>query len=286
MSLNSLLGGTRPALEGSSDLRLADYAEEIVQSGFPTIRRLTGRALKVQLDSYIRNAVDRDIPELGADVRKPDALLRWLRAYAAATSGTASYSQILDAATGGEAEKPSRSTATIYRDLLTRIWLLDPVPFWAPHGSLMTRLGQAPKHHLADPALAARLLGATPGSLLDGAGAPAPGTSATLLGSLFESLATLCVRVYAQAADATVGHFRTRNGDHEVDLIVIRDDRRVVAIEVKLAAAVTDSDVKHLAWLREQLGDQLLDSLVLYTGQLAYRRPDGVGVVPLALLGP
>jgi hypothetical protein len=70
-------------------------------------------------------------------------------------------------------------------------------------------------------------------------------------------------------------------------LIVERgDDRAVVAFEVKLSATVTDADVKHLVWLREQLGDQLVDSAVLTTGEHAYRRPDGIAVGPLGLLGP
>ena len=106
-----------------------------------------------------------------------------------------------------------------------------------------------------------------------------------LLGALFESLVTLSVRVYAQAAEASVYHLRTRNGDHEVDLVVERDDGRVVAMEVKLRPSVGEADVKHLRWLHERLGDCLLDSVVITTGRHAYRRADGIAVVPAALLG-
>ena len=60
----------------------------------------------------------------------------------------------------------------------------------------------------------------------------------------------------------------------------------MVALEVKLSATVTDGDVRHLNWLHGQLGDRLADRVVLTTGAHAYRRPDGVAVVPLALLGP
>ena len=67
---------------------------------------------------------------------------------------------------------------------------------------------------------------------------------------------------------------------------VERADQRVVAIEVKLGAEVTDRDVRHLTWLREQIGDDLLDAVVVNTGQQAYRRRDGIAVVPAALLGP
>ena len=55
---------------------------------------------------------------------------------------------------------------------------------------------------------------------------------------------------------------------------------------VKLAAAVDDHDVRHLRWLRDELGDQILDQVILTTGEQAYRRPDGIAVIPLGLLGP
>lgn len=286
VSLQGLLSGNRRHVVGDCRLDLSDYVDEIVASGFPAIRRLPSRPRKFQLDSYLRNVVDRDVPEHGLAVRRPDAMLAWLRAYAAATSSTASYSQILDAATPGLAEKPARSTSIAYRDVLTQLWLLDPVPAWQPTGSFLTRLGQSPKHHLADPGLAARLLGLTSESLLDGSGEPLDPRAGTMLGALFESLATLCVRVAAQAAEAHVGHLRSRNGDHEVDLMVVRDDGRVLAIEVKLSASVSDRDVKHLHWLREQLGPRMLDAIVITTGPTAYRRPDGVAVIPLGLLAP
>jgi predicted AAA+ superfamily ATPase len=96
---------------------------------------------------------------------------------------------------------------------------------------------------------------------------------------------TLDVRVYAQAAEARVRHFRDRNGEHEVDLIAERADGRVLAIEVKLARSITDGDIKHLRWLKGRLGDDLPDAIVVSTGPYAYGRPDGIGVVPAALLG-
>lgn len=286
VSLRELLIGHQVGLEGTSRLRLGEYVEQITSSGFPAIRELSGRANRFQLDSYLRNVVDKDVPEQGVSVRRPEAMMAWLRAYASATSSTASYSQILDAATPGQGEKPARSTALAYREVLSSLWLLDPVPAWSASGNVMTRLGQAPKHHLADPALAVRLLGLSVNSLLDGEGLPLDPRTGSLLGALFESLVTLCVRVPAQVAEAEVAHLRTRNGDHEVDLIVARPDGKVLAIEVKLSATIGDRDVRHLHWLREQIGNRLLDAIVINTGPYAYRREDGIGVVPLALLAP
>lgn len=286
VSLRSLLTITAPDIGGDTAVTLADYAEEIVRSGFPGIRQLPARACRAQLDGYLSRIVEREFPELGHAVRRPATLRAWLRAYAAATSTTAAYNAILDAATPGETDKPAKTTTIGYRDLLTQLWLLEPVPGWLPTRSVFARLAQAPKHHLADPALAARLLGTNAAALLAGCEpARAAVFKGPLLGALFESLVTLSVRVYAQAAEATVHHLRTRNGDHEIDLIVERDDGRVVAMEVKLSPSVDEADVKHLRWLRERLGDHLLDSVVITTGRHAYRRADGIAVVPAALLG-
>jgi uncharacterized protein len=155
-----------------------------------------------------------------------------MTAYAAATSTTATWETIRDAATGGEQTKPARTTVSPYRDILERLFILDPVPAWKPTRNHIAELGLPPKHQLADPALAARLLGATERGLLQGeAPGPAIPRDGTLLGALFESLVTLSVRVYAQASEAAVGHLRLHRGDHEIDLIVERDDGRAVAIE-------------------------------------------------------
>ena len=286
VSLGELLSGQRGPVAGDSPMGLSDYVDEILASGFPGIRSLTGRARRLQLSGYLDRVVDRDFPELGHPVRRPATLRAWLAAYAAATSTTTSYNSVLDAASPGEGDKPAKTTTIEYREILTRLWLLDPVPGWVPGHGHLGRLGQAPKHHLADPALAASLLGVDAGMLLAGtpAGPPTPRDGA-LLGALFESLVTLCVRVYAGQHDATVSHLRLHEGRREVDLIVERPNGDVVALEVKLSALVDDTDVRHLHWLRQKLGGRLVDAAVITTGPVAYRRNDGIAVVPAALLG-
>lgn len=285
VSLAELLAGGTPAVGGESALDLARYVDHVTDSGFPAIRRLPARARRAQLDAYLAERLTRDLPEVGAVVRRPATLRAWLQAYAAATSTTASYREIDRAASPGDGDPPARSTSIRYRDWLTSLWLLDPVPAWTGLGRPLAALARAPKHHLVDPALAARLLNVSAGSLLDGEGRTLA-RSGPLVGALFESLATLHVRVLAQAAEARTSHLRTQRGEREVDLVVERHDGRVLAIEVKLSATVRDEDVRHLLWLRDKLGTRLSDAVVVTTGPTAYRRRDGVAVVPLGLLGP
>ena len=127
---------------------------------------------------------------------------------------------------------------------------------------------------------------ATASGLVSGRPAVPRGLGAgPLLGALFEALVTLDVRVYAQAAGASVGHLRTWNDDREIDLIVEKD-RRLLAIEVKLAAVPDRDDTAHLRWLADRLGPDLIDAMIVTTGRHAYRDRDGIAVVPAALLGP
>lgn len=287
VSLEELLAGDRGAVAGSTDVALGDYVREIVTSGFPGMRHLSGRALRAQLDGYLRRIVDRDFREQGLSVRNTERLVRWMTAYAAASSTTASFETIRDAATGGHGDKPAKTTVQPYREVLERLWVVDPVPAWLPTRNWLNRLAQPPKHQLADPALAARLLGLSEDALIGGAEpGPAIPRDGTLLGNLFESLVTLCVRVFARAAEAKVRHLRLHGGRREIDIIVERPDQRALAMEVKLSAAIDAHDVKHLLWIQELLGEDLLDAVVVNTGPSAYRREDGIAVVPAALLGP
>lgn len=260
------------------------YADEILGSGFPGIRTLPEPARTFQLDSYIERIINAELPENGVHIRRPGALRAWLAAYGPATATDASYSTILDAATAGQPDKPARGTVDGCREQLTRLFIVDPLPPWIPMFNPLKRLTRTPKHHLVDPALAARLVRVSKEGLLSGDRVVA--SAGTWLGALFESLATQSIRVYAGSIGATTGHLRTKDGAHEIDLIVEGLDRHVIAIEVKLVPTVSDMDVRHLNWLAAKLGDQLVDRLVVTTGPVAYRRRDGVAVVPLALLGP
>jgi len=122
------------------------------------------------------------------------------------------------AATPGEADKPARGTTIAYRDVLSQLWLLDPVHGWLPGHATFSKIGSSPKRHLADPALAAALLGVNARALLIGQGTnpPVP-RDGTLLGG--------AVRVAGNPQRPRVRtgrrryHLRLHNGAHEVDLI-------------------------------------------------------------------
>ena len=284
VSLGALLAGGSEVF-GETDIGLSDYSMELMRSGFPALRQLDGRALELSLDGYIDRIVDADIKHVGLDTREPATLLAWLTSYAAATATVASWEKIRDAATTRAGKIPARTTTIPYRDALTRLRILDELPPWLPTKNPLSTVSQSSKHFLADPALAMRLMNFSHETIATAVSYGSARFDRPLVGRMFEALATLSIRSYAEACFAKAMHFRDGAGRREVDIIVERGDGKVLAIEVKLGNSVDADDTKHLTWLKNQLGDNLIDAVVVYSGRHAYRS-GSVAVVPLALLGP
>lgn len=284
VSLKKLLDGSAN-IEGETSTGINDYTKEMTVSGFPAIRTLSGRALRVALDGYIDRIIDADIREVGLSIRKPASLRSWITAYAAATATTASWETIRDAANSGSHEPPAKTTVIPYRDALTRLRVLDELPAWTPSHNPFTKVSLTAKHFLADPALALRLMNYDSETIQTASGFGKAKFDSPLIGRMFEALAVQSVQTYVQAAFASVSHFRAMNGRHEIDMIIEREDGKVIAVEVKLSATPDPADGKHLKWLKSEIEEQLIDLVVIYAGKYAYRHND-IAYVPLALLGP
>lgn len=286
VSLGALLNGVKEIKGSIANFGLREYVKEITASGFPGIRNIPAKLQSAELGSYLTNIVSKDFMEAGHKVRKPAALLAWIRAYAAATATNMSYEKIRGMTLPGEETPQTKITATTHIEVLKMLRILDEVPAWLPGFNFLAQLAQAPKRHLVDPALAVRALGLNVRMLLSGEeGALKIEGQGDLLGRLFESLVTLSIRVFAQTLGATISHLRTRRGEHEVDIILETADRKIIGIEVKLSPTVKDDDVKHLLWLKENAKAEVIDLIIITTGDTAFRRADGVAVIPLALLG-
>lgn len=181
---------------------------------------------------------------------------------------------------GGADGDMARDTVTDYLAALERLMVIEDQPAWAPHLRSRSRVRAAPKRHFVDPSLAAAALRANPARLLK---------DLNLFGYLFESLVVRDLRVYAQAADATVLHYRDNTG-LEVDAIVELVDGRWGAFEVKLGQGAVDQAAGTLRRFAERVdiakcGAPTTLGVIVGTGY-GYRRPDGVDVIPIGALGP
>jgi uncharacterized protein len=283
ISFTDLLEG-KADIQGESQFGPSDYSEEIARSGFFGIRGKEGNALNASLEGYIERIIDSDVKEMGLSLRRPASLRAWLASFAAATATTAKWETIRDGANPGSGEPPAKQTVMPYRDALTRLRILDDLPAWLPTKNHFVRVASASKHYLADPALALRLLSLNHLQLSGRQGFGDTSTDKPLFGRMFEALVALSVRASAEARFARVMHFRDANGTREIDLIVERSDGKILAIEAKLGETVEERDFRHLNWLEAQIGNDLIDKVVIYSGKHAYRHL-GVAVIPLALLG-
>lgn len=277
ISLGDLLDG-RESPSGKAALDLADYVERIVIGGWPALLESSLRDAAQFIKGYLALIIEHDVDLISGARRDPRRVRRFLEAYAQLTAHPAALSTIVSRATGESADGPSRWAAAPYLDALRRLMIVDEVDAWNPELRSRTRLMSTPKRHLVDPSLAAALLRSTPDRLLG---------DLRTLGFLFESLATRDLRVYAAANDASLFHYRERGGELEVDLIVERDDGAWIALEVKLGGEQIDRAAAALTRLARARTRRSPAALVVVTAtEYAYKRPDGILVAPLGLLGP
>lgn len=234
--------------------------------------RKSGRARPADrarwFDDYVQLVLERDVLEL-TRVRQRQQLPRLLLQLASQTG------QVLNIATAAAAIGMDKSTAESYTRLLEAVFLVDQLPAWGT--TLGSRVGSAPKIHMVDSGLAARLLRLTEGKL-----GTASASALTELGHLLETflVGELCKQLDWLDEPVIRGHWRTHDGD-EVDLVVERGDGRVCAIEVKAGSRVPGSDLGGLLKLRRRLGSRFLGGVVLYTGARSYTLDDGIHVIPL-----
>ena len=278
VSTSALLAGDE-LVPARSEIDFETYVERVVIGGWPQLLGASEDVARQFLAGYLDTIVEHDIDEVSGARRDPRLVRRFMHAYAQLTAHPASMATIIARARsdGGHGEGPSRFTVDPYLDALRRMMVVDEISAWDPSLRSASRLTLTEKRFLADPSLSAALLGASSQRLL---------TDLNTLGFLFEALVAHDLRVYAEAEDASLYHYRERDGRLEVDLVVERPDGNWAAFEVKLGAAGEDAAATSLLRLAERVEREPAALVVVTTGEYAYRREDGVYVVPLGALGP
>ncbi|MEX2619981.1 MAG: DUF4143 domain-containing protein [Egibacteraceae bacterium] len=278
VSLAALFDGNDPtASSGSAEL--GDVLALLVTGGWPQqLQRQDPRFVVDYLDQTVHvdiNAVGRTEDAPVQRRRDPTKIHSCIRSLARNTS-TAAGVRTLAADTG-----LSRDAVTEYLTALERLMIVEDQPAFNVHLRSSRNLRTTPHRHFVDPSIAAAAL------RVDAAGLLADLNSA---GLLFESLVVRDLRVLSQPMDASVMYFHT--DAHEIDIVVQRPDGAWGAVEVKLGG---DGLIEEgAASLRAAVGSIDLDkagrprfmAIVTATGRYAYRRPDGVCVVPLTTLTP
>ena len=282
ISLKSLFNGTVDG-ESSSSLTIEGLAFALVRGGWPasvsqsaSIEIAESVALQ-QVYNYVDAVINIDVSRVD-DVQKSPARIRALmRSLARNVSTTVSIATIHRDIAASE-QTISENTISVYLNVLRRIFVVEDLPSWNPVMRSKTALRTTPKRHFVDPSIATAVLRANSESLL---------FDFNTFELLFESLCIRDLRVYAQAIDGEVFHYRDKSS-LEADAIVHLKDGRWGAIEVKMGAKEIETAAENLKILRDKINLNKMKEpsflMVLTAGELGYKRDDGVYVIPIGCL--
>jgi len=276
VSLGDLFDGNH-TIEAMSDLTIEKIAFALCRGGWPaSVMKNETSALRMSRD-YVEAVVNHDVSRVDEVEKNPERVRLLLRSLARNVATPASIQTIKE---DMEATDISISEKTIssYLNALRRIFVVEDLPAWLPSMRSKTAIRTSSKRHFVDPSIATAILRTNPDGLLN---------DFNTFGFLFESLCTRDVRIYAQSIDGDVFHYRDKSG-LESDLIVRLRDGRWAAIEVKLGNKQIEEAAQNLIALKAKIDEDKMGEasflMVLTGGQFAYRRNDGVLVVPIGSL--
>ncbi len=278
VSLKSLFDG-KTAIEGVSNLTIEDIAFSIVRGGWPaSIGYEENIGLRHAVD-YVEAVINADISRVDGVEKNPARVRAIMSSYAKNIATIATIRTIRDDISLGSTDASvSEKTISQYLLALDRIFVTENLPAWNPVLRSKTAIRTSVKRHFVDPSIATAVMRLPPSRLLE---------DFQYFGFLFESLCTRDLRIYAEAIDGQVFHYRDAS-KLESDTVVCLNDGRWAPIEVKLGSKAIEEAAKNLLELKAKVDTKKMREpsflMILTATEFAYRRDDGVLVVPIGCL--
>ena len=279
VSLSGLFEGRVPS-SPAPQTTLAELCEIVARGGWPAmIGKGSARAQRVAR-SYVNEICANDLSRVDDVARDPGKVARLLHSLARnAEQATKNKTIIGDMTETTTEPRLSPETVTEYLQALTRIFVLEEIPPWSPNLRSTLRINKRPKFHFVDPSLPAAILKTSAHALEN---------DLETFGFLFEGMCLRDLLVYAQAMDAEVYYYRDQAG-LEADAIVESAEGRWAGIEIKLGHHKADEAARNLRAISQKVvaaGGQepAFLAVVEGVGSYAYRREDGVYVIPIRAL--
>lgn len=281
VSLGSLFEGALPeAYQGRHDLEAMAYLT--CRGGWPGALRLRPKAALRIASAYLDGVVHSDISRIDDVQRDADFMMRIIRSLARHQGGQVPVSTVYADLTANAQTSMSEDTIASYIDVLKKIFMEEDMPAWNPNLRSKAAIRTSDTRYFVDPSIATAALGVGPQDLMN---------DLNTFGLLFETLAVRDLRVYAEALGGKVYHYRDSN-KLECDAVVHLRNGHYGLVEVKLGGeSLIDEGVKTLNSLAGKLDTTRMPEpsfkmVLTAIGQYAYRRPDGILVVPIGCLRP
>lgn len=271
-------GNLTSAMTGEVDLR--HLIALIVRGGWPGSLGLPLEKAMLLPAEYLTAVIDDDVYRMDGVKRDTQKMRLLLRSLARNESTTASNRTLMRDIKDADNEELDPNTVLAYLDIFKRLFITDNQPPFSTNIRSAVRVKQSEKRHFADPSLACALLKATPESLLG---------DLETLGFLFEALCERDLRIYAEAFGGSLYHYQDYKGQ-EIDAVIELPDGQWCAFEIKLGANQIDTAAKNLLEIKKQIEADpkgkppAVMCVVCGMANAAYRRPDGVFVVPVTAL--
>lgn len=280
VSITDLFDGAMP--EGTSSVDLDRLAFLTCRGGWPGALTLSENAALHVSRAYIKAVVNSDINRVDDVKRDPDLMLRIIRSLARNQGEQIPYTTIRADVINNEKVQLSDDTVESYVKVLKKIFLEEDMRAWNPNLRSKTAIRTTDTRYFVDSSIATAALGLGPKDLIN---------DLIDFGFYFETLAVRDLRVYADALDGEVFHYRDKN-DLECDAVLHRRNGSYGLIEIKIGGADNiEKGAKTLKDLASKIDTTKMKApsfmmVVTGIGQYAYRRPDGVCVVPIGCLKP
>lgn len=263
-------------------LTLDDIAFLICRGGWPMAVGLPREAALEQAFDYYNAVTKEDITRVDGVKRTSERVERLMRSLARHQGSQAPLSTLRADLLSNETATLDEDTISSYIDSLKKIFVVEDLPAWNPNLRSKTAIRTTDTRYFVDPSIATAALGLGPADLMK---------DLNTTGFLFETLCIRDLRVFAEALNGKVYHYRDKNG-LECDAVVHLRDGRYALIEIKLGGpSLIDEGAQTLQQLTQRIDTARMNEpafrmVLTATGQYAYRRPeDGIYVVPIGCLG-
>lgn len=279
VSLKSLCYG-EPIQAMTGEVSLKKIIELIVRGGWPGSLGLPLEQACLLPKEYLNAVIDDDVYRIDGIKRDTTKIRLLLRSLARNESTTVTNKTLMRDIKAVDDEDIDSNTVAEYLNIFTRLFMIDNQPPFAVGARSSTRVKQSEKRHFADPSLACALLKVTPESLLN---------DLNTLGFLFEALCERDLRIYADAFDASLYHYQDYK-NNEIDAVIDLPDGNWCAFEIKLGANQIDAAAQNLLNIKKQFEEDskgvppTVLCVICGLSNAAYRREDGVYVVPITAL--